>query len=159
LPKGAAGAAKQAALVEASLSRKKKKAEKAKRRQEKEMEIARRVRMGEDRDVVQEEYESEPSTNSDDEDCSEEEESESGDADLFVVNTHRIEGSEIPEGSRMSASAPEARKHVAEDDTSPREEAKRARVEEHPGHRRCRLPWSGAKMSWGSAPVRKHARR
>jgi hypothetical protein len=39
----AAGAAKQATVVEASLARKNKKAEKAKRRQEKEMEIARQV--------------------------------------------------------------------------------------------------------------------
>ncbi|RLM60390.1 hypothetical protein C2845_PM14G08130 [Panicum miliaceum] len=39
--KGVAGAAKQAALVEASLARKKKKAEKAKRRQEKDMQTTR----------------------------------------------------------------------------------------------------------------------
>jgi hypothetical protein len=50
--------------VGASLARKKKKIEKAKRRQEKEMEIARRVRMGEDRDIIHEEYEPELSTDS-----------------------------------------------------------------------------------------------
>jgi hypothetical protein len=61
--------------VEASLARKKMIAKKAKRRQTKEIEIARRVRMGEDHDTIQEEYESEPSTGSDDSDRSEEEES------------------------------------------------------------------------------------
>jgi hypothetical protein len=45
--------AKQATQVEASLSKKRKSAEKAKRRQMREMEIAHRVRMGEDRDIVQ----------------------------------------------------------------------------------------------------------
>jgi hypothetical protein len=102
----------QAAQVEASLARKKKKAEKAKRRQEKVMETARRVRMGEDRDVVQEEYEPEPSIDSDGSDCSEEKESESGDADSFVVKPRGTAGSEILEGSWTSASAPEARKCI-----------------------------------------------
>jgi hypothetical protein len=115
--------AKQDALVEASLARKKKK---AKRRQEKEMEIAHRVRMGEDRNIFQEEYEPEPSTGSDDGNCSEEEESESGDADSFVVKPQGIAGSEIPEGFGTSASAPKARKRVAEDNAAPREEAKQA---------------------------------
>jgi hypothetical protein len=97
------------------------------------MEIARRVRMGENRDVIQEQYKSELSTNSDDSDCSEEEELESGDADSFMVKPHGTAGSEIPEGSGTSSSAPEARKHVVEDDVASMEEAKRAQVEKHLG--------------------------
>jgi hypothetical protein len=112
--------------VEASLARKKKKAKKAKRRQEKEMEIVHLFWMGEDRDIIQEEYKLEPLTDFDDSDCSEEEESELGDADSFMVKPHGNAGSQIPEGSGTSASAPKVRKRIAEDDTESTEEAKRA---------------------------------
>jgi hypothetical protein len=50
-----------------------------------------------------------------------------------VVNPHDIAGSKIPEGSGTSASTPEARKRVVEDDATSREEAKWAVVEERPG--------------------------
>jgi hypothetical protein len=114
------------AHVEASLARRKKMAKKAMRRQVKEMEIAHRVRMGEDRDTVQEEYESEPLTDSDQGDRSQEEESESGGADLFVVKPGGPTGLQIPEGSRMSARVPKARKRIVEDDAALMEEGKRA---------------------------------
>jgi hypothetical protein len=45
---------------------------------------------------------------------------------LFVVKPHGIAGSEIPEALGTSASTPEARKRVAEDDMASREEAKQA---------------------------------
>jgi hypothetical protein len=99
----------------------------------KEMEIARQVRMGEDRDAIQEEYESEPLTDFDDSNRSEEEESESGDADLFMVKPRSTTGSQIPKGSRMPASAPEAMKCIEEDAAAPTEEVKWARVEKHSG--------------------------
>ncbi|RLM54761.1 hypothetical protein C2845_PM10G12180 [Panicum miliaceum] len=98
--------------LEASLAKKKKRAEK-------------------DRDVVKEEYELEPSTDYDDGGCSEEEESEWGNADSFMVKPRGTTGSEIPEGSGMSASALEVRKLVAEGNAAPTEEAKLARVEKH----------------------------
>jgi hypothetical protein len=110
--------------VEASLARKKKKAKKAKRRQEKEMEIVHPFWMGEDRDIIQEEYELELWIDSNDGDCSEEEELESGDADSFIVKPLTTAGSEIPEGSRMSASTLEARKCIVEDDVAPTDGAK-----------------------------------
>jgi hypothetical protein len=100
--------------------------EKAKRRQVKEMETARQVRMGEDRDAVQEEYKSKLLTDSDDGDRSEEEESESWDADSFVVKPHGTVGLQIPEGFGTSVSAPEARKRVAEYDVTPMQEVKQA---------------------------------
>ncbi|RLM92075.1 hypothetical protein C2845_PM08G14020 [Panicum miliaceum] len=85
------------AFHEHSLGRKKT-AKKAKRRQVKEMEIARRVRMGEDRDAVQEEYESEPLTDSDDGDRSKEEGSVSGDADSLVAKLHSLHRVADPRG-------------------------------------------------------------
>jgi hypothetical protein len=133
LAKGPAGAAKQAAQVEASLARKKKRAEMTKRGQEKEMEIACRVRMGEDRVVFQEQYGSELSTDFDDGDHSKEEELESGDANSFVVKPRGTVGSGIPEGSWTCSSALEARTCITEDDLASTEEAKWARVKKHSG--------------------------
>jgi hypothetical protein len=118
--------AEQAAQVEACLARKRKTTEKAKRWQAKEMEIACYVRMGEDRDAMQEEYESEPSTDSDDGDRSEEEELESAEADSFMVRPCGTTGLKIPEGAGTSVGVLEARKCTAEDDAAKTGEAKRA---------------------------------
>ena len=62
LPRGLEGAARQAALKEAVVAKKKKRAKKAPRRHEKEKEIARRVRSGENRSDMEAELESEEPT-------------------------------------------------------------------------------------------------
>jgi hypothetical protein len=130
-PEGAEGTAKQATQVDAFRARKNKKAEKVKKRLKREIEIARRVRMGEDRDAVQEDLQSESSTDSDREEESEEMESDYEDDSVFVVAPHGTAATGTSEGSGSSSSAPKVRKHATDKDAVQVEAAKRARVERH----------------------------
>jgi hypothetical protein len=103
------------------------------------------------------EFKSEPLTNSDDGDRSEEEEIESGEANSLVVRPRGTAGSEVPEEAGTSARVQEVRKRTVEDDAASIGEAKRARVEEHRGCRRCCFPCGGARVSQGNTSARRHA--
>jgi hypothetical protein len=100
---------------------KEKKSRKAERKYKKEQVIAHHVRMGEDRDVMQEELELESSTDSGNINDSEDEESQYEDVSSFATGTTDSPGA--------SSSVPEARKRAADEDAT-REEAKRAQVEQ-----------------------------
>jgi hypothetical protein len=75
------------------------------------MEIAHRVRMGEDRDAVQEKLELEPSSDFDDDEESEEVEL---DDSVFVIRPHDTAASRIMKDPGASSNAPKARKRAAD---------------------------------------------
>jgi hypothetical protein len=87
--------------------------------------------MGEDRNVMQEELKSESSTDCDGKEELEEVESEHEGDSVFVVVACGTVATGTAEGSRTSFSAPEGRKHAANEDVVQAEEAKRARVDHH----------------------------
>jgi hypothetical protein len=89
------------------------------------MDIAHRVRMGEDRDAVQDELESEPLFDSDDGEESKEVET---DDSMFVVGPRVTAALATTKAIGASFSAPEARKCTVDRGTEQEEEAKRDRV-------------------------------